>query len=461
MSREPVTILGAGLAGAEAAWQLASRGVRARLVEMKPARRSPVHHLDGLAELVCSNSLRSDNPENAVGLLHEEMRRVGSLVLRSAEATRVPAGDALAVDRARFSTEITRAVSSHPLIEITREEATSLPLPPGPSIIATGPLTSDALAEAIAQVAGERLAFYDAIAPIVAADSVDPAVAFRASRWGKGDDYLNLPLSKAEYEAFVQELLEGQKVPPREFEQPRYFDGCLPIEVMAERGEQCLAFGPMKPIGLTDPKTGRRPYAVVQLRAEDAARTCYNLVGFQTRLTWPEQERIFRTLPGLAHVEFLRLGQVHRNTFIHSPHLCASDLSLKVAPHLFFAGQITGVEGYVESAASGLYTALAVLARLQGCTFVPPPEGTALGALYRHVTGLAHPPDYDYQPSNVTFGLFPPLDEQVRKSERRGRLLARARERLTSWVAQLEIPPAAAAAGLNGPAGEPARPGHP
>ncbi len=444
MRQPPITIVGAGLAGSEAVWQLACRGVAVRLVEMKPARRSPAHALDGPAELVCSNSLRSDNPENAVGLLHEELRRAGSLILRCADATRVPAGDALAVDRAGFSRAVERALAGHPLVALVREEATRLPEPPQPAVVATGPLTSDALAAAVAEVAGERLAFYDAIAPIVSADSVDRAVAFEASRWGKGGggDYLNLPLDRAQYEAFVKALLEGEKVRPREFEEPRYFDGCLPIEVLAERGPRCLAFGPMKPVGLTDPRTGRRPYAVVQLRKEDAAGTSYNLVGFQTRLTWPEQRRIFRALPGLARAEFLRLGQVHRNTFLHAPKLLAPDLSLKARPHLFFAGQITGVEGYVESAASGLLTAHAVLARLRGAAFDPPPPGTALGALVGHVTGAAHPPDYDYQPSNVTFGLFPPLDEKVKKHDRRARLLERARAGLAAWLERNPAAPA-------------------
>ncbi|MBI5549160.1 MAG: methylenetetrahydrofolate--tRNA-(uracil(54)-C(5))-methyltransferase (FADH(2)-oxidizing) TrmFO [Deltaproteobacteria bacterium] len=455
MPAGPVTILGAGLAGSEAAWQLASRGVRVRLVEMKPARRSPAHRLDSPAELVCSNSLRSDNPENAVGLAHEELRRAGSLVLRIADQTRVPAGDALAVDRERFSRRVEQALRAHPGIELVSEEALALPGPPGPAIVATGPLTSDTLAADIAGVAGDRLYFYDAIAPIVAADSVDVSIAFHASRWGKGDgdDYLNLPFDKDQYHAFVQALLEGQKVQPHAFEQPRYFDGCLPIEVMAERGVDCLAFGPMKPVGLTDPRTGRRPFAVVQLRKEDVAGTAYNLVGFQTRLTWPEQERIFRTIPGLAKVEFLRLGQVHRNTFLNSPALLSPDLSLKARPHLFFAGQITGVEGYVESVASGLYTAHAVLARLTARPFSPPPPGTALGALFAHVTGTAHPPGHEYQPSNVTFGLFPPLEERVKKHDRRTKLLERARATFGAWVAQL--PPALVdplqADGLAGP----------
>ncbi len=451
MRQACVTVIGAGLAGSEAAWQLAERGIAVRLVEMKPARRSPAHGLDGPAELVCSNSLRSDNPENAVGLLHEELRRMGSLILACADATRVPAGDALAVDRQRFSAKVGAALEGHPNITLERREADALP--EGLSIVATGPLTSDALAAPIAALAGERLAFYDAIAPIVAADSVDRSIAFFASRYGKGggSDYLNLPLDRAEYEGFVAALLAGEKVQARAFEEPRYFEGCLPIEVMAERGRECLAFGPMKPVGLTDPRTGRRPYAVVQLRAEDAAQQSFNLVGFQTRLTWPEQRRIFRMLPGLANAEFLRLGQVHRNTFLESPRLLAPDLSIKSRPDLFFAGQITGVEGYVESAASGFTVGLSAAARAAGQPFVGPPAETALGALYGHVIGGAHPPGHPYQPSNVTFALFPPPGEKVKKNERRAHLVARARASLGAWAAgcglALRAPPAPTAAG--------------
>jgi methylenetetrahydrofolate--tRNA-(uracil-5-)-methyltransferase len=406
---------------------------------MKPARRSPAHKLDGPAELVCSNSLRSDNPENAVGLLHEELRRLGSLVLACADATRVPAGDALAVDRERFSARVGELLEGHPNIELVRGEASALPA--GLTIIATGPLTSDALEGPIAQVTGERLAFYDAIAPIVAADSIDRDIAFFASRYGKGGaDYLNLPLDRAQYEAFVDALLTGDKVAPRSFEEPRYFEGCLPIEVMAERGRESLAFGPMKPVGLTDPRSGRRPHAVVQLRSEDISGSSFNLVGFQTRLTWPEQKRIFRTLPGLARAEFLRLGQVHRNTFLDAPSLLASDLSVRARPDLFFAGQITGVEGYVESAASGLTVALSVAERLSGRPFVPPPPETALGALYGHVTGGAHPKGYPYQPSNVTFALLAPPGEGVRKHDRRAFLVARARASLAAWAQRIGVP---------------------
>jgi methylenetetrahydrofolate--tRNA-(uracil-5-)-methyltransferase len=433
-----VTVVGGGLAGSEAAWQLARGGVRVELREMKPTRRSPAHVQDGLAELVCSNSLRSDNPANAVGLLHEELRRLGSVVLASADAARVPAGDALAVDRERFSALVTQRVEGSPLVTVRREEVTSLPPPPGLALVATGPLTSDALAGEIAALAGGRLHFYDAIAPIVSAESIDMGIAYARSRWGKGggDDYLNLPLDEAQYRAFVEALRAGEKVAPHEFEEPRYFEGCLPIEVMAERGVDVLAYGPMKPVGLEDPRTGRRPHAVVQLRREDAAGTAWNLVGFQTRLTWPEQRRIFRSfLPGLARAEFLRLGQVHRNTFLEAPRALSPDLSARERPHLFFAGQITGVEGYVESAACGLLAARAILDRLAGRPFRAPPAATAMGALHRHLTGEAHPPGYDYQPTNVVFALFPPLAGRHRgKAARKEAYAERARKEIEPWL---------------------------
>jgi methylenetetrahydrofolate--tRNA-(uracil-5-)-methyltransferase len=436
---DPVTIVGAGLAGSEAAWTLARAGLRVELVEMKPTRRSPVQRLDGFAELVCSNSLRSDDPTNAVGLLHEELRRAGSLVLACADEARVPAGGALAVDREDFSARVTARLTAHPLVRVERREVTALPGPPGPAILATGPLTADALAAALAVVVGPGLAFYDAIAPVVTDESVDRSVAFAASRWGKGegDDYLNLPLDEAGYVAFVRALVEGEKVAPQGFEEPRYFDGCLPIEVMAERGLDTLRFGPMKPVGLTDPRTGRWPHAVVQLRREDVAGTAWNLVGFQTRLTWPEQRRIFREfLPGLGAAEFQRLGQVHRNTFVDSPRVLAPDQSLRAMPHLFLAGQITGVEGYVESAASGLLTARAVLDRLAGRDFHAPPGTTAIGALHRHVTGVAHPEGYEFQPSNVVYALFPPLEGRHRgKAARKGAYAERARKDLQEWIA--------------------------
>lgn len=434
-----VTIVGGGLAGCEAAWRLARAGVAVDLHEMKPARRSPAHVLDGLCELVCSNSLRSDNPQNAVGLLHEELRRLGSLVLAAADEARVPAGDALAVDRTRFSALVEARLEAHPLVRLVREEVAALPEGPGLALVATGPLTADALAAELQAAAGGRLHFYDAIAPIVADESIDHAIAYRKSRWdkGSGDDYLNLPLDEPRYRAFVEALRAGEKVPAHGFEEPRYFEGCLPIEVMAERGDEVLAHGPMKPVGLEDPRTGVRPHAVVQLRREDQAGTAWNLVGFQTRLTWPEQRRIFREhLPGLAKAEFLRLGQVHRNTFVEAPRVLAPDLSLRARQHLFLAGQITGVEGYVESAACGHLAARAVLDRLAGRAFRPPPEATAMGALHRHLTGRAHPADAEYQPSNVTFALFPPLPGRVKggKEGRKQAHLARAREALGPWI---------------------------
>ncbi|HUK65595.1 MAG TPA: methylenetetrahydrofolate--tRNA-(uracil(54)-C(5))-methyltransferase (FADH(2)-oxidizing) TrmFO [Anaeromyxobacteraceae bacterium] len=438
MDEAEVMVVGGGLAGSEAAFQLARAGVRVLLHEMKPALRSPAHRLDGLAELVCSNSLRSDNPENAIGLLHEELRRLQSLVLEAADRNRVPAGEALAVDRERFSAFVTEQLVSMPRVKVERGEVKALPQGPRPAILATGPLTGDALAEDIARACGGRLHFYDAIAPIVAADSIDLGIAYRKSRYGKGggDDYLNLPLDADEYRAFVAALKSGEKVAPHAFEEVRYFEGCLPIEVMAERGEQVLAYGPMKPVGLEHPATGRRPYAVAQLRKEDEAGTAYNLVGFQTRLTWPEQKRIFRAfLPGLAKAEFLRLGQVHRNTFIEAPRVLAEDLSHREYRHLFFAGQMTGVEGYVESAACGLIAARAVLDRLAGRPFRPPPAATALGALHRHLTGRAHPADTPYQPTNVVFALFPPLEGRHRgKADRKLAYVERARRELSTWL---------------------------
>jgi methylenetetrahydrofolate--tRNA-(uracil-5-)-methyltransferase len=433
-----VTVIGGGLAGSEAAHVLARAGVGVDLHEMRPARRSPAHGTDGLAELVCSNSFRSDNPANAIGLLHEELRRHGSLVLEAADAVRVPAGDALAVDRERFSRFVTGRLEGHPLVRVVRQEVAVLPPGPELALVATGPLTGDALAEDVARLSGGRLHFYDAIAPIVAAESVDTTIAYARSRYGKGggDDYLNLPLDEAGYRAFVAALLAGEKVKPHDFEEPRYFEGCLPIEVMAERGPDVLAHGPMKPVGLEDPRTGRRPFAVVQLRREDVAGTAYNLVGFQTRLTWPEQRRIFRAhLPGLAHAEFLRLGQVHRNTFLEAPRVLAPDLSHRERPHLFFAGQMVGVEGYVESAACGLLAARAMLDRLAGRPFRPPPPATAFGALHRHVTGQAHPPGHPYQPTNVVFALFPPLPGRHRGKEARKLAYAeRARREIASWL---------------------------
>ncbi len=433
-SRNPITVVGAGLAGSECAFQLARLGHDVVLREQKPEKRSPAHESPGFAELVCSNSMRSDNPESAIGLLHAELRRVGSLILSSADLHRVPAGDALAVERVGFSGEVEQRLKSHPRITVEAGEVSHVP--EGTVVFATGPLTSKALTDALEPHVGEKLYFYDAIAPIVAADSIDESIAFRQSRWGKGggDDYLNLPMNKEQYLNFVNEVRAGAKVKPHEFEEPKYFEGCLPIEVMAERGDDTLAYGPMKPVGLMDPRTNVRPHAVVQLRMEDRGGTAWNLVGFQTRLTWPEQKRIFAMIPGLQNADWVRMGQIHRNTFLDSPRLLARDLSLKNEARIFFAGQITGVEGYVESTACGYLTALAVHARLTGTDFTPPPATTALGAIYRHVTGEAHPDGYRYQPTNVVFALFPPIEGRFKKAEKRVQYAQRAVRDFDMWA---------------------------
>jgi methylenetetrahydrofolate--tRNA-(uracil-5-)-methyltransferase len=434
---ERVQVIGGGLAGCEAAWQLARRGVPVTLYEMRPSRRSPAHATDDLAELVCSNSLRSDAPENAVGLLHEELRRAGSLVLSAADANRVPAGSALAVDRVAFAREIGARIESEPRIALVRSEVTELPR--GLSILATGPLTSDALAAEIHALCGDSLYFYDSIAPVVYADSLAHERLFRASRWrspeeGEGD-YLNSPLSREAYHAFVAELVRADKVPLHEFEKPVYFEGCLPIEVMAERGPATLAFGPMKPVGLADPRGGPAPYAVVQLRQEDKAGSLFNLVGFQTKLRIGEQKRIFRTLPGLEEAVFARFGSVHRNTFIRAPELLDETLAHRARPELHFAGQMAGVEGYVESAALGLLAGIFVAAKASGSAPVQPPPTTALGALLGH---LRHADPRHFQPMNVSFGLFPALEGKAGRAgrrERHVRLAARAREDLAPWLA--------------------------
>ncbi|MDU0457096.1 MAG: methylenetetrahydrofolate--tRNA-(uracil(54)-C(5))-methyltransferase (FADH(2)-oxidizing) TrmFO [Geobacteraceae bacterium] len=426
-----LTIIGGGLAGCEAAWQAARRGVAVTLHEMKPEKFSPAHHLPGLAELVCSNSLRGDSLDNAVGLLKEELRRCGSLLMEAAEATRVPAGGALAVDRQLFSGYVTEKISSHPLIRIEHGEVSGIPAE-GYVIIASGPLTSDVLAEALAELTGDRLYFYDAIAPIVSADSLDQGKVFYASRYGKGDgdDYLNCPLDEAEYLRFVDELLRGEKVPARDFEKVVHFEGCMPVEELASRGVETLRFGPMKPVGLVDPRSGREPHAVIQLRAENREKTMYNLVGFQTKLTYGEQRRIFRLIPGLENVDFVRLGSMHRNTFINSPALLQPSQQMKRDPRIFFAGQITGVEGYVESGASGFLAGMTAAALLQGRdSSVPPPE-TALGALMAHITNADAK---HFQPMNVNYGLFPELPGRVKKKERRQKLAERALAALECW----------------------------
>jgi methylenetetrahydrofolate--tRNA-(uracil-5-)-methyltransferase len=431
-------VIGAGLAGTECAYQLAERGIEVTLIEQKPARRTPAQHHDFFAELVCSNSLRGADLANAVGLLKEEMRRAGSIVIAVADRTRVPAGGALAVDRERFGLELTREMHAHPRIRVVCDEVTRIP-DLRPCVIATGPLTGDALASDLAaRVGSDQLAYYDAIAPIIAADSIDWTRVYRASRWDKGGDdaYVNCPLDKAQYEAFVAALLSAEKVEARSFEKIRYFEGCLPVEVMAERGARTLAFGPMKPAGLTDPRTGRWPYAVVQLRTEDEARTAYNMVGFQTRMKFPEQKRVFALIPGLENAEYQRFGSVHRNTFVHSPDALDDGYQLKAAPGVFLAGQIAGVEGYVESAACGLSVGALVAQHLRGQPCSPPPQTSALGALLRHLRR----PSERFQPSNVVWSMFPDVElapELARnKGERRKALAERALADLESWRRQ-------------------------
>jgi methylenetetrahydrofolate--tRNA-(uracil-5-)-methyltransferase len=439
-----VTIIGAGLAGCEAALQLAARGHRVRLPEQKPQHRTPAQTSDQFCELVCSNSFRGAALSNAVGLLKQEMRVLGSFVMRAADAARVPAGGALAVDRERFSALITERLRSSPNIEIVATRVDALP-PERPLLVATGPLTGDDLARDIARrVGAEHLAYYDAIAPIVSAESIDWDQVFMASRWDKGGSpedqraYVNCPLDKAGYERFVAELLAAQKVQPKSFEDVRYFEGCLPIEVMAERGPKTLAFGPMKPAGLTDPKTGRWPYAVVQLRSEDAAQTAYNMVGFQTRMTWGEQARIFRQIPGLSSAEFLRYGAIHRNTFLNAPRLLERDMSLRAEPGVYFAGQITGSEGYVEGAASGWLAAWFIGRALLGLAPSAPPELTAHGGL---LTQLGRNGD-DYQPSNVTFSHLPPWDgKRLSKRVKYEAMSARALAALCAWMKEHSLSP--------------------
>jgi len=405
--------------------------VRVDLHEMKPEKFSPAHELPGLAELVCSNSLRGDSLDNAVGLLKEELRRLGSLFMEAAEATRVPAGGALAVDREKFSAFITERISSHPLISLRRGEVSEIPAD-GVVVIASGPLTSEPLAAAVGRLAGDYLYFYDAIAPIVTAESIDMNTVFAASRYGKGDgdDYLNCPLSLDQYEAFVDALLAGDKVPARDFEKVVHFEGCMPVEELASRGRETLRFGPMKPVGLVDPRSGSEPHAVIQLRKENRAATLYNLVGFQTKLTWPEQRRIFRMIPGFEKAEFARLGSMHRNTFINAPALLQPSFQLKSDGRIFFAGQITGVEGYVESAGSGFLAGLnAARCALGKDPLLPPPE-TALGALVHHVTNadVKH-----FQPMNVNYGLFPEIPGKIKKKDRRQKLADRALAELAAW----------------------------
>ncbi len=435
MSAE-VTVVGGGLAGCEAAFQLAERGVAVRLLEQKPLARTPAQSSDRLAELVCSNSLRGAALSNAVGLLKEELRRLGSLILRCADASAVPAGGALAVDRELFAAAVEQAIDRHPRIERVAQIVTAIPA--APCILATGPLTGDALAADLEALIGGRLAYYDAIAPIVSAESIDLEKVFRASRWDKGGDdaYLNAPMDRAGYDAFVDALLASEKLEARAFEDVRYFEGCLPIEVMAERGRDTLRHGPMKPVGLTDPKTGRWPWAVVQLRQEDAAATAYNLVGFQSRMTWGDQGKVLRMIPGLEHAEFLRFGSIHRNTFVHAPKVLDETMQLRARDGVFLAGQITGVEGYVESTAGGLLAGLFVAARLRGEPATLPPPTTAIGGLLRH---LGRDPDdkRGFQPSNVTWALVPPIEglsRKLPKADRYARMAERALADLEAYL---------------------------
>ena len=419
---QSVTVIGAGLAGSEAAWQAAQRGVRVRLYEMRPICATPAHKTDQFAELVCSNSLRANNLENAVGLLKEEMRRLNSVIMQCADVHQVPAGGALAVDRHDFAAAVTEMVTGHPNIEVIRGEATSIPAE-GIVIIASGPLTSGPLAQAIQEVTGsDYLYFYDAAAPIATLESLDLSKIFRASRYDKGDaDYLNCPMSEEEYNHFWDELVKAEGAPLKEFEQEIFFEGCMPVEAMASRGRQTLLFGPLKPVGLTDPRTGKYPYAVVQLRQDNAEGTLYNLVGFQTHLKWSEQKRVFGLIPGLENAEFVRYGVMHRNTFINSPKLMLPTYQLRKQARLFFAGQITGVEGYIESAASGLVAGIDAARLARGLSPVTFPLDTGLGA---HGHYIATAEAKTFQPMNINFGLLPPLEQRIRDKRLKNRTIA-------------------------------------
>jgi methylenetetrahydrofolate--tRNA-(uracil-5-)-methyltransferase len=430
-----LTVLGGGLAGCEAAWQAAERGVTVALYEMRPQRPTAAHKTDQLAELVCSNSLGSVDITNAAGILKEEMRRLGSLIVRVADTCTVPAGAALAVDRVEFAARITKEISTHPNITVIREEMPTIP-ESGPVIVATGPLTSDALADSLKTLTrAERLYFFDAISPIVDGETIDRSIAFGASRYNKGGaDYLNCPMSRAEYDAFYDALIAAEKVPVREFEKTPYFEGCMPIEVQADRGRQTLLFGPMKPVGLIDPRTGARPHAVVQLRAEDVHGQAYNMVGFQTKLKWPEQKRVFRMSPGLERAEFLRLGSLHRNTFINAPLLLRETLQFRQDSRIFFAGQIVGVEGYTESAGMGLLAGMNAARLIQHKPLLIPPPTTTLGTL---ITYLTTSDPRTFQPMNVNLGLFPPLPTRIVQREvRRQKIVDRALSDLDRWKTQ-------------------------
>ncbi len=427
-----VKIIGAGLAGCEAAYQLAKRGIRVQLIDMKPSRHTPAHRLDTFCELVCSNSLRSDSIENAVGLLKAELRLMDSLIMKCADSTKVPAGGALAVDRNRFSEMVTEILAGNPLIEIIEEEVTSLP--DAPCIIATGPLTDGAMLDAIEKRVGTSLHFHDAAAPIVTSESLDMSKVFSSSRYGRGSDYLNCPMSAEEYFRFVRELVAAETVPLHEFETPKVFEGCMPVEAMARRGEHTLAFGPLKPVGLIDPNTGKQPYAVVQLRRENEAGTLYNIVGFQTNLKIPEQRRVFGMIPGLENAEFVRYGVMHRNSYLDSPGKLTCCYELKAAPGVFFAGQITGVEGYVESASSGFVAGVNMARRLLDQEQMDFGPETAIGSLGHYVSEYN---GSDFQPMNVTFGIMSPLPVRIRnKRERYSAIAERALKRIDDIVSK-------------------------
>ncbi|MGM0897550.1 MAG: FADH(2)-oxidizing methylenetetrahydrofolate--tRNA-(uracil(54)-C(5))-methyltransferase TrmFO [Bacillota bacterium] len=432
-----VNVIGAGLAGSEAAWQIAKRGVNVRLYEMRPVKQTPAHHTDKFAELVCSNSLRANSLTNAVGVIKEEMRKLDSVIIDAADKASVPAGGALAVDRHEFAGAVTENVRNHPLVEVINEEVTEIP--EGITIIATGPLTSPALAEKVRKLTGEEyLYFYDAAAPIVEKDSIDMDKVYLKSRYDKGEAaYLNCPMTEEEFRRFHTALVEAEVVPLKEFEKEIYFEGCMPVEVMAARGDKTLTFGPMKPVGLEDPKTGKRPYAVVQLRQDDAAGTLYNIVGFQTHLKWGAQKEILRMIPGLENVEIVRYGVMHRNTFINSPNVLKPTYQLKADPNIFFAGQMTGVEGYVESAGSGLLAGINAAKLALGEEPIVFPAETALGSMARYITEAD---SKNFQPMNINFGLFPDLGERIKsKQERAERHANRALESIQNYMNSVTV----------------------
>ncbi|MGD0117235.1 MAG: methylenetetrahydrofolate--tRNA-(uracil(54)-C(5))-methyltransferase (FADH(2)-oxidizing) TrmFO [Candidatus Binatus sp.] len=443
MTQPKITVVGAGLAGSEAAYQLARRGIPVRLIEMRPIKMTEAHQTADFAELVCSNSLRNDSMDTAVGVLKEEMRRLGSLVIAAADRARVPAGSALAVDRTDFSRAITETLESHPMLEIARAEAAEIPA--GVTILATGPLTSPALGEALNNLIGPRnLYFYDAIAPIVAADSIDMTVAFKASRYGKGgDDYINCPMTDAQYEAFVAAVVAAEKIELHPFEKPVYFEGCMPIEEMARRGPMTLAFGPMRPVGLSELHSGRRPFAVVQLRQDDAEGRMYNMVGFQTKMTYPEQRRVLRMIPAMEKAEFVRLGSIHRNTFVDSPRLLRPTLQLQTRDDLFLAGQMVGVEGYVESAAAGLLAGINAANLVMNRELVVPPPETAIGSLVAYITDAAR---RDFQPMNANYGLMPELKIRARGRQKKIEMGTRALIAIDAWIERNQIEPSASMA---------------